>query len=306
MKTNKIVEVSIWILVLISLISGMFYFTNGRHWIAYKKPTANRSTIGLQEMKREKADTSKIDQIELCLRDADVVISCVEGNEIEVIEYAKDDDEQKLFKMSEDGDTLKFEREYKEHFGMIFGEKEVQHYIEVKLPKEFKRHLVIENSSGNVALADAFVFDELELETTSGNISINDVEAECEIGATSGDIYIEKLDATEVNLGATSGNMTLEEIKGDLNAGTTSGDIFIGRIEGKKHEIGCTSGKVTVEDGKGDFEIETTSGDVFLKKVSGSKHKIETTSGDIDIQEGKGEFDTETNSGDVRKEHISE
>lgn len=343
MKTNKIIEVCIWVVVLVFLINGMFYFTNGRHWISYKKPVASRSTTGLQEMKREKADTSKINQIELRLRDADVTINRVEGNEIEVIEYAKSNDEDGLFKMTKEGSTLKFERKYKERFEFFFGDDRVQHYVEVKLPKDFNKHIVIENSSGNVALVDAFAFEQLELETTSGNISINDVEAECEIGATSGDIYIEKihgsehhigatsgnitikdgigdlnlgtssgdiyiekLDATEVNLEATSGNMTLEEIKGDLNAGTTSGDIFIGRIEGKEQEIGCTSGKVTVKEGKGDFKIETTSGDVFLKKVSGSKHEISTTSGDIDIQEGKGEFDTETNSGNIRKEHINE
>ncbi len=306
MKTNKIIEVCIWVLVLISLISGMFYFTNGLHWISYKKPVANRRTQGLNEAKKEIADVSNIDQIELRLRDADVVINAVEGNEIEVIEYAKDNDENELFKMTKEGSTLKFEREYKEHFGFFFGDDRVQHYIEVKLPKDFSKHLVIENSSGDVALVDAFIFDELELETTSGNISIHEIEAECEIGATSGDIYIEKIHGSEHHIGATSGNMTLEEIKGNLEAGTTSGDIFIRMIEGKEHEIGCTSGKVTIEEGKGDFKIETTSGDVFLKKVSGSKHEISTTSGDIDIQEGKGEFDTETNSGNIRKEHINE
>ena len=269
MKKNKIIEVCIWVVVLIALINGMFYFTNGRHWISYKKPVANREITGLQEMKREKADTSKIGQIELRLRDADVAINCVEGNEIEVIEYAKDNDEEDLFKMTQKGSTLKFERKNREQFGGFFGDNRVQHYIEVKLPKDFNKCLVIENSSGDVALVDSFVLDELELGTTSGNI-------------------------------------TLKEIQGDLELGTSSGDIFIESVEGEEHEIGCTSGKVTIEEGKGDFEIETTSGDVFLKKVSGSKHEITTTSGDIDIKEGKGEFDTETNSGDIRKGNISE
>ena len=114
MKKNKIIEVCIWVVVLIALINGMFYFTNGRHWISYKKPVANREITGLQEMKREKADTSKIGQIELRLRDADVAINCVEGNEIEVIEYAKDNDEEDLFKMTQKGSTLKFERKNRE------------------------------------------------------------------------------------------------------------------------------------------------------------------------------------------------
>lgn len=343
MKTNKIIEVCIWVLVLMSLISGMFYFTNGRNWISYKKPVASRSTAGLNEMKRETADISKIDQIELRLKDADVVINSVEGNEIEVIEYARDNDEEELFEMTQKGDTLKFERKNDEHFGFFFGDNGVQHYVEVKLPKDFSKHLVIENSSGDVALVDSFVFDELELGTTSGNIAINEVEAECEIGATSGDIYIEKingsehnigatsgkitvkngvgnlnlgtssgdifiekLEASKVDIGATSGNITLKEIQGDLEIGTTSGNIFMETVEGEEHEIECTSGNVKIEEGKGDFQIETTSGDVFLKKVNGSKHQITTTSGDIDIEEGKGDFDTDTNSGDVRKENITE
>jgi len=342
-KTSKIIEICIWVCVLMSLISGMLYFTDGHNWLFYNNRAKVSIELGnLKEVKRESESINGIEKINLKMLDADIKIECVDGDKIEVIEYSNESDKDKVFKMTKSGETLNFERKGK-NMDEMFKFSTKSHRIEVKLPENFNRELIIENTSGDVFVEDELNLNTLNLSTSSGDINLGKVEAKSNIGATSGNVYVEKLEGESHNVGATSGNINIEEEEGDICLGTTSGNIFVKSMDGASHDIGATSGNITlkdvkgdleigttsgkiiidkvkgdehnltstsgdisINDGSGDFNITTTSGDVILGEVNGSNHEIHTSSGDIDIKKGRGTFMTDTNSGDIRKGNIED
>ncbi len=119
----------------------------------------------------------------------------------------------------------------------------------------------------------------LRLQSTSGDISVNGVDASLSCSTKSGDIEVQ--DCT------------------DAGIKTISGDVEVANLAGKV-EITTTSGDVALENQASDARVTTVSGDIGIKECAGSL-RVESTSGNIGIEAKRlfGGAVVNTISGDV-------
>ncbi len=128
--------------------------------------------------------------------------------------------------------------------------------------------------------------ENIKFNTTSGDITINDYSGDINIHAVSGDLALEGGSQNEnIEVVTTSGDMYIEqEDPSDMNISTISGDVGISLSEdaGFHLKVDTVSGDI-----ENKFPIKiTSSGRRSLEGTVGNNGKeiiISTTSGDVDI-----------------------
>ena len=234
-----------------------------------------------------------------------------------------------------DGDTLRIEYEKPGFhlFSLIPHEKE----LTVTLPENLTLESAsVSATSGDIDIPVLYA-DSLRLRLTSGGVRAAVNARRIQGKLTSGDMVLQVLSAAEeIRLESTSGNITLESAEpvgqtvigttsgdiraavrqaGDFKASSTSGDIRAVISRANKTEIKSISGTVTVEiAGMEALDIHTTSGGVTASVPSapGFTAHIKTTSGRFDPQlplikdgqvylcgDGSGKVEIQTTSGNV-------
>ena len=153
----------------------------------------------------------------------------------------------------------------------------------VTITTDFKERSRHHSSGGEIRVKVPRRFD-LDLETTGGNITVDDVEGRIE-GETMG------------------GNLTLRGLDGTLDMSTMGGNIARGdsRVDGKVETMG---GNVKLSDVEGSIEANTLGGDVIYDNVrpgaSGSEVKISTHGGNISVPDAPFGADADTLGGNIR------
>jgi DUF4097 and DUF4098 domain-containing protein YvlB len=123
---------------------------------------------------------------------------------------------------------------------------------------------------------------EIELETASGDISLEGLTSDVEIQTASGDVTVEQYKGG-LELETASGDIILTGCEGEFEISSASGDINISRIEGNI-ELSSASGDIDIEDSQGGFELETASGDIQAIRLDmQSASEFSAASGDIEI-----------------------
>lgn len=196
-------------------------------------------------------------------------------------------------------------------------------YTEVWMPSSYKGELSVETSSGDIRSDMEITLEkDLKASSTSGDITIPDVSASnvsfasssgwvkaetinsgnnINIETTSGDIMLKQLTGT-TDISSSSGWVKAEAVTGNTRITTTSGDIMVQRIDGDAGTE-SSSGNVKIEEGSGRRSSKTTSGDIRLYGVS-EPWSVNSSSGTVWIKAQKGSGDIETTSGDVRMELV--
>lgn len=161
------------------------------------------------------------------------------------------------------------------------------------------------STSGEITMPDVTASN-AALASTSGNVRIETIETDgnetagdINIATTSGDITVKQL-IGETNISSTSGYVNTEMITGNVQMATTSGDIAVQHIDGNA-ALASTSGNVKIMEGSGDRSVSTSSGDVTIDGADGS-WKIHTTSGEVRVKGQNDGGSIETTSGDVNLE----
>lgn len=182
----------------------------------------------------------------------DIIVKS-DDTDIVTIEYY-DDPNAPVYEIEEKNGELKFERNDRTVFKLInidFSQKQ----ISVTIPKNYSGELELELTSGKMTLTDVTASD-IELDNTSGSIILENV-------ASSGNIDIDN----------TSGSIEFTNLsaKGDIKLDNTAGSIE-GTIDGKQSDFSITS--------------DVTAGSTNLPTTTGGKQKLEAenTAGSIEIQ----------------------
>ena len=159
--------------------------------------------------------------------------------------------------------------------------------ITIYLPATDYDLLNINSTSGDVYLGEDFIFNNIAFKGTSCEISggatiLNDFK----IDLTSGDIHLAYLNTKNLSLLTTSGDISLYDINasGDISAKTRSGEIELETVTAANITIETTSGDINMmpTTTKGKLNITTTSGDVELQEASAELINVKTVSGDIE------------------------
>lgn len=118
----------------------------------------------------------------------------------------------------------------------------------------------------------------LEIMDRSGDLEVEDMQADLSIDDRSGDIRLKNIDG-ELNIKDRSGDITMRAMTGNADIQDRSGDL----------DIITMTGDLTISDSSGDIMIRTLAGNV----------ELEDGSGDIDIVDVSGKVGVEDGSGDI-------
>ena len=128
----------------------------------------------------------------------------------------------------------------------------------------------------------------VNIKTASGDIKINNVNADRLIAATaSGDVLINRAYTTDLRIKCASGDISLEDINSvQLSASTMSGDVKASNVNAKFQSLKSSSGDVKARNLIADIiDNSSLSGDIDVVNMKTNECKIRSTSGDIDINE---------------------
>lgn len=173
-------------------------------------------------------------------------------------------------------------------------------YLELTLTDNVD--VFVKNSSGDVEVF-GLTSESFNIETTSGDIEIEQMSGRLLLESTSGDIELSGTQG-EIKMKSTSGDQQVVESNGDISARCTSGDVKINRFSGMI-QVQTTSGNIEASRGTGILSFKASSGDIdcYGLDLRGDT-QFETTSGDIDIellnQLNTLSFDLKSTSGDLR------
>lgn len=158
--------------------------------------------------------------------------------------------------------------------------------IDIFIPKGYGEKINIDSSSGTVK-SDSLKLKELNINTFSGDIELEDVAANSvSFETSSANISVENIEADDIKINTFSGNSEFISLNADkLLFESSSGNVLIRLIEGSEFalEASSSSGNVSCE-----FPVITTEeqDQNEIKGVVGkdtNKIKIDTFSGDIEI-----------------------
>ncbi len=157
--------------------------------------------------------------------------------------------------------------------------------------------LEVTSTSGDITAKG--VKGRITIKTTSGDLCLQGFVGPTIVHTTSGDVSLKGI-VGQVNMEGTSSDLDLSGIKGDIDISVTSGDIEGRDIEGNLTVEG-TSGDVEITRLRGNLQISLRSGEVKADIIQGGV-RVKTTSGDVyiraSLQEGK-DYQVDTSSGDV-------
>ena len=157
--------------------------------------------------------------------------------------------------------------------------------IEIYLPKAEYASLDIDCSTGNIYVSDAFTFDEIDIEVSTGDIELYaSARGTVSLEATTGDILANGVHAESVEISTTTGSAVIKNatIKGEVSFEVGTGKIEADTVLAKKIEIEGGSGKKTLNNLtiEGDACVESTTGGVSITNMQSSKLFMKLSTGD--------------------------
>ena len=159
--------------------------------------------------------------------------------------------------------------------------------ITVTLPNADFNLLNAVTKSGDVSVSAGTVFNDIEVKTSSGEISsegnfLNSIK----VDSSSGDIGFSNAQAGKLVLKTGSGDITLKNLEnetGEINISTASGDITAQDIDCNFLTVFTEAGECSLEKvlSEVDLNITTSSGEVDIDKSDSNFIKIKTGSGSV-------------------------
>ena len=141
----------------------------------------------------------------------------------------------------------------------------------------------------------------VSVRSISGDIRSADITGELSLVTTSGNVQVIK--AKRVSAAkTTSGSVSIADTDSDLpiEAGSVSGDIMVNRVKASRMELSTISGKVVLQDVTSDrVEAQSLSGDVEFggPLLKGGRYELTSHSGNVRVTVAGGSgFEVEANS----------
>jgi len=158
--------------------------------------------------------------------------------------------------------------------------------MDVYLPSSYAGDLDLNASSGNIEVG-GYSLNELKCDASSGNVVINDVDADSvSANTSSGNIKADGIGGGSFIAKATSGNITGGDIDADtIDLETSSGDMRLSGVSGDI-EANASSGRIGIEEigGSGKVDAEASSGDIVMTFTEmGMDLRFHTSSGAVKL-----------------------
>jgi len=255
------------------------------------RSSAKKNTVTYE--KQEVVITDDVSAIKVGEISQDVEIKPSEDGEIKVEYY---DADNYIHKVDVKGDTLTVEvnalSDNMQWWEMVtisqnwFNDSQsFDHPVVIYLPEDTYDSAQIDSVSGDVTLPEGYVFNDIKVNTTSGEITaLCGSAGEINVNTISGEVKIANSTPSNISVNTTSGNIIFDDmtVGGNTDIDTVSGEVTLTNLE------------------TGDISVSTTSGDINLKNLTTGTADFDTTSGEVSgTVTGDHEYDTSTVSGDI-------
>lgn len=267
------------LLIVLLLLAGGCFLIFGDSLGLASYANADKYTIGDADI------SSAVENLEIGWISGKVNIEYHAGSGITLSETAnRNTSEDEKFRWWVDGKTLRiqFAKPRLTSFSNL------QKTLTVSLPEgiAFKK-VNIDTTSGDISVP-AMTADELRFDTTSGDVNAVITAKNLNASSTSGDMEIRQdSDIRSAILGSTSGNITLSAVSAEnVDMKSTSGNLGI-TLSGdvKKLHLNSTSGAILADLASADkAEFDSTSGNMNVTLQSFSDLDLDATSGDITLK----------------------
>ena len=161
-----------------------------------------------------------------------------------------------------------------------------QSKITVELPESVYGTLTVRKSTGRVEIPADFAFENLDITTGTGDISVAaSVYGSLKLHTSTGDIRVEGGTPTSMDLSVSTGKINVTDV-------ACSGDLFLKVRTGKSLLTNLTCKSLTTQGNTGDItlknviatesiSIKRTTGDVSFERCDAAALAIETDTGDV-------------------------
>ncbi len=143
----------------------------------------------------------------------------------------------------------------------------VQTSVTIYLPENFYESVFALTRTGDISVPGGFSFESLELSTSTGKLSVNDVDSE------------------DMTLSGTTGRIILAniDVQNELTAHMTTGDVSMKGLKTQKMTVSTTTGDVMMEDVlvQDLMSINATTGDITFRQTDAGEVFMKCTTGDI-------------------------
>ena len=132
--------------------------------------------------------------------------------------------------------------------------------------------------------------------TERGDVDVRDLKQDVQLDVYNGGAQATDLTGGELNITSTSGDITIQRVHQAVGVRTTTGDVDAEDLVGPI-AIRATSGDVTVHRAQGRIAIETATGDADIADGDGNV-LVTTSSGDVTVRARVDSLVIETSVGD--------
>ena len=158
--------------------------------------------------------------------------------------------------------------------------------LKIYLPAGEYGSLNVQASTGKLSIAEGFVFEELFVRKSTGDVKVSSSTlGSTNIRTSTGDIVLEKVSSGSLELIASTGEITLSGVacEGVINTKVTTGKVLLTDVRAKS---------LTSEGGTGDITltgvvceeklmIERSTGDVMFDGSDAAEISVETDTGNV-------------------------
>ncbi|UCC38167.1 MAG: DUF4097 family beta strand repeat protein [Candidatus Aminicenantes bacterium] len=138
--------------------------------------------------------------------------------------------------------------------------------LTVNVPKNI--NLQIDDSSGSMSVED--IIGQLDIDDSSGEIYVEDIKGNVDINDSSGDIEAIAISGY-LSIDDGSGGIDVKDVVGDVSIDDGSGSIYVNNV----------GGSLTVSDGSGSINVDGVDKDVIIRDDGSGGVKIRNVKGKI-------------------------
>ncbi|GHU17317.1 hypothetical protein FACS1894163_08070 [Spirochaetia bacterium] len=229
--------------------------------LAYSGGLSEKNLVNTQEIELKNIDDLSVvytwENVDLFENDTDKLI---------IKEYMTINKSNYYARITSTGDKIRIEkgkRPFGLGTGILFNSFSAR--IEVYLPASYTKNISVKTASGNIKADGEFSCSEISLESSSGNISVNELTADTvNIKSSSGNIRGETINGNP-GIRTGSGSIVFDNIDGNVSAKSSSGRIELKRVTGGvTAEASSGSIRCTVTESAGNISLTAKSGGVTL------------------------------------------
>ena len=234
----------------------------------------------------------EIEQISVKYRSEDIIFYPSPNDMFLFKEYMNINDEKYYSKILKEGNSIQIEtcelqietRERDKSFLSLLV-LDFNVLLEIYVPKEFHGVIRTEGTNGDMRSKLKQEFSAFYAKATSGDIKIDLITAkDIDLQVSSGDIKVKQIEGNMM-VSASSGDINITELNGTGCVKVSSGDIRIGVAQAQENlTFSASSGSINIEELNGTGCVKTSSGalKVILGKVKGAI-EIHSTSGSLSL-----------------------